>query len=281
MFPVQSLKDFHRYHEMIKTHVDYDYYCFILYKTGHEDFRNYILNAFNRIHEYSGNLLIVMIDQAPPAWLEQMNPAYYQQIINDENEIQLDDEEVDSICRQFGLNAEGLPYVIFFTDFDKQDFNQFCFRGTDGETVIRFFESVLDLASKAKFQGLDFLRIMKHLRDQFPELKTESSYIVDGAGTIRKALEASSGSAGVKAPEDIPVEYFERTKPRKTRHSTKIKEQVRLIAKDKWEQDASITVKDMAFDDDINRIAVKLDGSNYTEEIIQRWLANLRPTKKL
>ena len=281
MLPVQSLNDFLIHHEDIKRRADYDHYCILLYKTEHFDFRNYVLNSFNRIHEYSGNLLIIIIDQIPPDWFENMNPVYYQEIFSDDYQVQLDDAEVDSICRQFGLNTEGLPYVIFFTDFDKQDFNQFCFRGTDGETVIRFFESVMDLASKARYQGLDFLRIMKLMREQFPELKTEASFIADGASTIHQALEASSGSAGVKAPEDIPVECFERKKPRKTRHSTKIKEQVILIAKRKWEQDPSIKVKDMAFDNDINKIAVKLNGDLFTEEIIQRWLANLRPTKKL
>lgn len=183
---------------------------------------------------------------------------------------------METICRRFGLTQNGLPYVIFFSDWKRKDFNQFCFRDADLKTVRDFFIHIMDSAAKFAYQRMNFIKLMMMTRELFPQLRTECAYVLESSLTAMPAPISNEKQAA--CAELIVVDNVSYRKIR--RHSAECKERCIELAKNIWADDPAITIADMAVRDELSEVAKKLNGDLYEEKTIKTWIKTVCPDRK-
>jgi hypothetical protein len=240
------------------------FFCVILYNEHYIEFQNVTLNLINQTIGFNNPAMKIIINEFPTngGVGNSINMA--------------DGSALENICNRFGLTPNGLPYVIFFSDLNRGDFNQFCFRNADLKTVQNFFIHNLDNAAKFRYQQMNFIKLMMVTREMFPQLRTESDYVFENSLT---ALPQSTFNQKEKGyPELIVVNNVAYRNIR--RHSAKCKEKCRELAKKIWAKNPAITIADMAVRDEISEMCKNKTGDLYAEKTIKNWIKVVSPNRK-
>ena len=140
-----------------------------LYKSEHKEYRQYILSEFIRIHHQTQNISFIVCDQPPDGWKEREDAQYYEKLVGNDYKPQLNDFEIDVICRYMDIPLEALPCVICFNDITRYSFNCFSFSQVKIPRIKLFFNSLLEKTAMFSFQSMDYIDTMIKLRKEFPD----------------------------------------------------------------------------------------------------------------
>ncbi|MGD9733143.1 MAG: hypothetical protein AB7U45_13265, partial [Desulfamplus sp.] len=191
MFPIRNFSDIFTFKENCNSFATTPFNIIALYKSEHEEFRKYILNQFNRIHHQTQNISFILCDEPPDGWRERPDAYYYRQLVGEEYHPQLNDFEIDIICRYMDIPTETLPCVVCFQDLTKYSFNCFSFRSINQYRIDRFFNSMLEKTAMFTYQNMDFISTMIQLRREFPDCSIKIDW--DRANIIENRL-ANAGN---------------------------------------------------------------------------------------
>ncbi|HIJ56317.1 MAG TPA: hypothetical protein HPQ03_09345 [Deltaproteobacteria bacterium] len=273
MFPVRSLSDLLANIDTVKQHRNISFYTMVLYKGHHTEMREYVQENFDKIHRYTDDVLFAVIDAPSGDWADRQENDFYRKTMGEGYQTQLNDYEIDIICEYLKLYADGLPYVIFFSDPRRGDCNMFSFRRADQELIERFFGELLDHTAKLLYGNFDYLNLMSEIRNRFPEIphkiiKTypERTSIVNTFEDIQSVI---GGLANNKRKKESVKPAPDPTK--KTRTSTKIKYQVQALGIKIAKEDKGKSIRstgELAKHSEIEEIA-----GVYSVMQRQRWLS--------
>ena len=161
-----------------------------LYKSEHHEFRKYLINQFIRIHHQTQDIVFVVCDSPPDGWNEREDAQYYTKLVGDSYNPQINDFEIDIICRYMDIPIEALPCVVSFKDVTRYSFNCFSFRNISQDRIDMFFSYMLEKTSMFTFQNLDFVDMMIQLRKEFPDCSMWVDW--DSNNIVSKRLKAAS-----------------------------------------------------------------------------------------
>jgi len=281
MIPVVKFSDFLAKLEVIKKECDPPFYAMILYKEQHIEFRNFILSKFNEIHDYTGDVAFILIDQPPHEWLQRVDTGYYSEWMGENYLPKLNDYEVDVMCECLKASPKGLPYVIFFSNYWRKDFNRFSFLGVDIDIVERFFMHLWDSTSKFTYQKENFIDLMIETRRQFPKLNTKIEKIEPH--TVEYALIQTLA----KITElNVAKEKEVKKTPPKIKDNTKLNVhqqaelKCRAVAKQLWKEFPQMRIAEVSRHEEMVEVSKWPDGTLYVENTVRGWISDLCPDPK-
>lgn len=192
-FPIRSWSDILRDKERIEANGRPSYYTFLLYKSNHTNFRDYILDNFNRLHDMSVDVVFFVLDK-PEEWLKRDDIGYYRTVYDQNYTPELNDAEVDIVCEYFGIHTSLLPTVIAFPNLDSKSCNIFGLKGiTDFYKLDRFFGTLLTdryihyTTGQNRFGMNKLIKVSSIIRREFPEIRSSIAYL-DENNTVENKL---------------------------------------------------------------------------------------------
>jgi len=168
MFPIRNFSDIFTFKENCHSFATTPFNIIALYKSEHYEFREYILDQFNQIHHQTQNISFILCDKPPDGWRERKDTYYYRQLVGEEYHPQLNDFEIDIICRYMDIPTEALPCIVCFQNLTRYSFNCFSFRNISQDRIAKFFSSMLEKTAMFTYQNMDFINTMIQLRREFP-----------------------------------------------------------------------------------------------------------------
>jgi|GEM_PF-6611084 len=158
--------------------------------------------------------------------------------------------------------------AVNYMDFIKDNIavaqkSDFCY-GHIWEVKSKYLQALYDVIKKGAPDGVTL--------NVYPEGSTLTLNLNEGNNT-------SKGKENQKSERTSDKESAV-GKNRAIRHSTKIREHVRQIARELWIKDSTITIADMVREDEITGIAKNKQGEMYSEETIKNWIKDLASDRK-
>jgi len=141
--------------------------------------------------------------------------------------------------------------------------SDFCY-GHIWEVKSKYLQALYDVIKKDAPEGVTL--------NVYPEGSTLTLNLNQGNSANKEMKSQQSGRTSDKESAA--------GKNRATRHSTRIKEYVRQIARELWIKDSTITIADMAVHNEISKIAVNKEGEMYSEVTIKNWIKDLAPNRR-
>ena len=286
MFPIRNFSDFLSNMEQIKETLNPPFYVILLYKEEHSEFRHYVISNFINMHDYSGNVAIIVNDAIPEGWRHKNDSKFYNEMMGKDYRPDLNDHEIDIICKYFEIDPQGLPYVISFSNFKWYSFNTFSFADAQTPVIEDFFLYLLDVCEKFEYQQMNYKRLMINTRRQFPMLATKIG------NTQPQHLNLYELLIYLKDVFEIKVSIKRREKNKQTtdvkqqkgmRTSTKVKKACQDKAKELWDKAQQsdsyiLSSGEMAEHPEIIKIANSYPRDKpYKHSTLQRWVSEVAP----
>lgn len=142
-FPAKSLSDIVKYYYDIETQLKPNYYVFPLYSSDNIDFRKYILDNFNSIHQKSNHVVFFLFDSPPKNWKQENDLNYYENIVGKNYDTDFNEDEIRTICNYINISDQNLPVLISFNSLQSNSFNIFNFKNVPIEIVDHFISDII------------------------------------------------------------------------------------------------------------------------------------------
>jgi len=283
MIPIVKFSDFLAKLEVIKKECDPPFYAMILYKEQHIEFREFILSNFYKHHKYSKEVPFILVDQPPHEWLSRADTDYYRKWMGENYLPKLNDYEVDVICECLKTHPNGLPYLVFFSDFWRKDFNHFSFRDSDMLTVDNFFTHLWDNIPKFKYQEMNFIDLMIETRRQFPRLNTKIEDVRPQYYNIESALLQAVeriAELNVAKKKDVKKTPPEIKSDTKLNIHQKAELKCREVAEQLWKDYPQMRIAEVSRHEEMVEVSKWPDGTLYVENTVCGWIRDLCPNPK-
>lgn len=244
MLPIRNFSDISTFMEKDYGLVNTPFNIMALYRSEHKEYRQYILSEFIKIHELTLDISFIVCDQPPDGWIEREDAQYYQKLVGDDYRPQLNDFEIEVVCRYMDIPLEALPCVVCFNDITRYSFNCFSFSKVEIRTIKLFFDSLLEKTAMFSFQSMDYTDTMIKLRREFPNcgiyIKWDRDNIIEN-----RLKEANNDIRFYRSPEGQGLQ----AKPlRKLTPLQIVKQSCQAKAQQLWRQKPDMTIEALIHD---------------------------------
>jgi len=244
MVPIRNFSDISTFMKNDYGLVDTPFNIMALYKSEHKEYRQYILTEFIKIHELTLDISFIVCDQPPDGWKEREDAQYYEKLVGDDYKPQLNDFEIDVVCRYMDIPLEALPCVVCFNNIKNESFNCFSFSQVEIPRVKSFFNSLLEKTAMFSFQAKEFVRTMMELRKEFPDcgifIKWQRDNIIEN-----RLAEANNDIRFYRSPEGQGLQG----KPlRKLTPLQIVKQSCQAKAQQLWKKKPHLTIEALIHD---------------------------------
>jgi hypothetical protein len=276
MFPIKNFSDIVEFMNSDQRFNHAPFNTIILYKTDHTEFRQHILEQFERIHHQTQNISCIIVDTPPINWTEKEDYQDYLETVGNDYQPVLNDFEVEMICKYMDISAESLPCVVCFNDIKQYNFNCFSFSNVDMTIVKAFFDSFLEKTAMHSYQKKYFVNTMIQLRTEFPDCQTfmgwdQSNPIVT---RLRNALD------DIDFYRSVEGQSIEQKKPRKLTPLQIVKNCCREVARLFWADNPDMTISAIIHSEEFQEC---FDGSGVdtrTDRTLRSWISEIEHNDK-